>query len=142
MADAAALRVVPPHANPHVLVMGLVFAAADAFGIGSNDVANSFATSVGSGSLTLRAACCIAVFTEFTGAMALGDRVSKTIKGACVACVTRACASGVRRAGARGVRGALRCAAHAPSALQGRACSAAAAARPGRTALPRLHGVA
>ena len=99
------LRSIPPHAFTHVFVLGLVFAAADAFGIGaaarqrqqaraapdapatgSNDVANSFATSVGSGSLTLKAACCIAVFTEFGGAMLLGDHVTKTIKGAFPGC--------------------------------------------------------
>jgi phosphate/sulfate permease len=49
---------------------------------GSNDVANSFATSVGSGSLSLKGACFIACFTEFTGAMLLGDHVTKPIKGA------------------------------------------------------------
>jgi hypothetical protein len=81
--DAAGWRLVPPHSNTALFVAGLIFAAADAFGIGSNDVANSFATSVGSGSLTLRAACGIAVFTEFGGAMLLGDRVTKTIKGGC-----------------------------------------------------------
>lgn len=81
--DAAGWRLVAPHAITPLFIIGLVFAAADAFGIGSNDVANSFATSVGSGSLSLRAACGIAVFTEFGGAMLLGDRVTKTIKGAC-----------------------------------------------------------
>ena len=70
--------------NWHIFALGLIFAAADAFGIGSNDVANSFATSVGSGSLTLRSACLIAVFTEFFGAVALGDGVTKTIKGSII----------------------------------------------------------
>ena len=79
--DAAGWRLVAPHSITPLFIIGLVFAAADAFGIGSNDVANSFATSVGSGSLSLRAACGIAVFTEFGGAMLLGDRVTKTIKG-------------------------------------------------------------
>ena len=65
-------RTVAPHQNWHIFVLGLLFAAADAFGIGSNDVANSFATSVGSGSLTLRRACMIACVTEFTGAFVLG----------------------------------------------------------------------
>jgi hypothetical protein len=81
-AAAAALRYVAPHSYTHIFAMGLIFAAADAFGIGSNDVANSFATSVGSGSLSLKGACFIAVFTEFTGAMVLGEHVTKTIKGA------------------------------------------------------------
>ena len=83
--DAAGWRLVAPHSITPLFIIGLVFAAADAFGIGSNDVANSFATSVGSGSLSLRAACGIAVFTEFGGAMLLGDRVTKTIKGEGVA---------------------------------------------------------
>jgi phosphate/sulfate permease len=87
------LRVVPPHSFTFLFVFGLIFAAADAFGIGSNDVANAFATSVGSGSLSLRAACSIAVVTEFAGAMLLGEHVAKTIKGAwrpcAVECRTR-----------------------------------------------------
>lgn len=80
--DANGLRLVPPHSTPGLFALGLLFAAADAFGIGSNDVANAFATSVGSRSLTLRAACSIAVVTEFSGAMFLGSHVTKTIKGA------------------------------------------------------------
>ena len=62
--DALGFREVSSHRNLHIFLLGLAAAAADAFGIGSNDVANSFATSVGSGLLSLRAACFIAVFTE------------------------------------------------------------------------------
>jgi len=76
------LRDLPPHSFTPVFVLGLLFAAADAFGIGSNDVANSFATSVGSQSLSLRTACVIAVFTEFFGAIVLGGGVTTAIKGA------------------------------------------------------------
>ncbi|CAI5489496.1 unnamed protein product [Closterium sp. Naga37s-1] len=47
---------------------------------GANDVANSFATSVGSRSLTLAQAVCIAIFTEFGGAIALGATTTKTVK--------------------------------------------------------------
>ena len=47
--------------------------------------ANSFATSCASRALTFRRACCIAVFTEFTGAVLLGSNVAKTIKGAWLA---------------------------------------------------------
>lgn len=61
--------------------VGLVMAFLDAYGIGANDVANSFATSVGSGSLSLKAACCIAVFTEFGGAVLLGNSTADTIRG-------------------------------------------------------------
>ncbi|KAJ3111271.1 Na+/Pi symporter [Phlyctochytrium bullatum] len=46
----------------------------------ANDVANSFATSVGSRSLTLFQAVCIAIFTEFGGAIALGAETASTIK--------------------------------------------------------------
>lgn len=59
----------------------MVFAFADAYGIGANDVANSFATSVASGSLTLPQACIIAIFTEFLGALLLGSHTADTIKG-------------------------------------------------------------
>ncbi|KAK9679452.1 hypothetical protein K7432_016259 [Basidiobolus ranarum] len=53
----------------------------DAYGIGANDVANSFSTSVASKSLTLAQACCIAIFTEFFGALLLGSETSETIRG-------------------------------------------------------------
>ena len=52
----------------------------DAYSIGANDVANSFATSVGSRSLTLLQAVLIALVMEFTGAMALGQQTTTTIK--------------------------------------------------------------
>ncbi|KAI7860780.1 Na+/Pi symporter [Circinella umbellata] len=58
----------------------MVLAFADAFGIGANDVANAFATSVSSGSLTLIQAVICACFTEFLGALLLGNQVSDTIR--------------------------------------------------------------
>eukprot|EP00834_Sanchytrium_tribonematis_P006680 NODE_515_length_6587_cov_0.940197.p2 type:complete len:486 gc:universal NODE_515_length_6587_cov_0.940197:2694-1237(-) len=61
--------------------LGLILAFADAYGIGSNDVSNSFSTSVGSGSITLMQACIIACFTEFFGAVLLGSNTTKTISG-------------------------------------------------------------
>jgi phosphate/sulfate permease len=60
--------------------VGLVVAFTDAFGIGANDVANSFSTSVSSGSLTLLQACCIAIFSELLGAVLLGANTADTIK--------------------------------------------------------------
>ena len=53
----------------------------DGYGIGANDVANSFATSVGSRSLTLRQAVFIGMFTEASGAILLGKNTSETIRG-------------------------------------------------------------
>ena len=54
-------------------------AAAFAFGLGANDVANSFGTSVGSGAVTLRQAVLIAVVCEVAGAVGLGRGVSNTL---------------------------------------------------------------
>jgi hypothetical protein len=88
-------RVVAPHSYTFLFIAGLGFAAADAFGIGSNDVANSFATSVGSRSLSLRRACAIAAFTELFGAAVLGGSVTAGIKGKRTAC-SPGCA-GLRR---------------------------------------------
>ena len=56
------------------------FAFFTAFGIGANDVANAFATSVGSKALTIRKAMMIATVMEFGGAVLLGGQVSETIR--------------------------------------------------------------
>ena len=53
---------------------------ASAFGNGANDVANSYATSVAARTLTMPQAGIIATITEFIGAVALGSRVTATIK--------------------------------------------------------------
>jgi sodium-dependent phosphate transporter len=63
-----------------IVILGGIFAFLDAYGIGANDVANSFATSVGSRSLTLWQACSIAIFTEFGGAVLLGAETAETIR--------------------------------------------------------------
>ncbi|KAI8138499.1 phosphate transporter [Fennellomyces sp. T-0311] len=60
--------------------VGMVVAFMDAYGIGANDVANSFASSISSGSLSLVQACIAACFTEFLGALLLGSGVADTIK--------------------------------------------------------------
>ena len=50
------------------------------FGNGANDVANSYATSVAARTLTMPQVGGLAMITEFVGAVALGDRVTSTIK--------------------------------------------------------------
>ncbi|KAG0291302.1 hypothetical protein BGZ96_005295 [Linnemannia gamsii] len=73
-----------PHDYTFLFGIGLFFAFMDAYGIGANDVANSFATSVGSGSITLAQALIIACFCEFGGAYFLGANTTETIKGGIV----------------------------------------------------------
>ena len=51
-----------------------------AFGNGANDVANSYATSVAARTLKMWQAGILAAITEFVGAVALGSRVTDTIK--------------------------------------------------------------
>ncbi|KAK4112913.1 phosphate transporter family protein [Canariomyces notabilis] len=50
------------------------------FGNGGNDVANSYATSVAARTLTMPQVGILAAITEFVGAVALGSRVTGTIK--------------------------------------------------------------
>ncbi|KAL0579904.1 hypothetical protein V5O48_002075 [Marasmius crinis-equi] len=68
------------HQWDYLFAFGIIFAALDAFMIGANDVANSFATSVSSKSLTLRQACIAAAIFEFLGSVLVGARVADTIK--------------------------------------------------------------
>ncbi|KIW89893.1 uncharacterized protein Z519_09322 [Cladophialophora bantiana CBS 173.52] len=68
------------HAYDYIFALGVMFAFFDAWNIGANDVANSFATSVSSRSLTMRQAVAIATVMELAGAIGAGARVAETIR--------------------------------------------------------------
>lgn len=95
----------PMHQYDYIFAIGTIFALLDAYNIGASecdpllglwpctsgqiskvytdipdDVANSFATSVSSRSLTLRQAVVAASILEFLGAILAGSRVASTIK--------------------------------------------------------------
>ena len=63
-----------------IVIVGGLFGFFAAMGIGANDVANAFATSVGSGALKVRDAVIIALFCEAGGAILLGSQVTDTIR--------------------------------------------------------------
>ena len=65
---------------PWIFGCGILFAFYNAWGIGANDCANSFATSVGAKVLTLRSAVIIAAIFEFSGAVLMGSHVTDAIR--------------------------------------------------------------
>lgn len=72
------------YSNTHyftwILVLSFFAGFAASYGIGANDVANSFATSVGAKSLSISQAVCVASICEFTGAVLMGSQVTKTMR--------------------------------------------------------------
>ncbi|OZJ05037.1 hypothetical protein BZG36_02132 [Bifiguratus adelaidae] len=79
-ADSTIIPPMQPHHYTFIFALGVIVAGLDAYGIGANDVANGFASSVGSGSISLLTACLIALFTEFLGAFLLGSNTAETVK--------------------------------------------------------------
>ncbi|MCD1287716.1 MULTISPECIES: inorganic phosphate transporter [unclassified Brevibacterium] len=67
-----------------VLITTILFGAFMAFNIGGNDVANSFGTSVGAGTLTMKQALLVAAVFEVSGALLAGGEVTDTVKSGIV----------------------------------------------------------
>ena len=63
-----------------IFIVGIFFAFYNAWGIGANDCANSFATSVGAKVLTLKQAVLVAAIFEFSGAVLMGSHVTDAIR--------------------------------------------------------------
>eukprot|EP01095_Lingulamoeba_sp_RSL-Kostka_P006207 TRINITY_DN1935_c0_g1_i1.p1 TRINITY_DN1935_c0_g1~~TRINITY_DN1935_c0_g1_i1.p1 ORF type:complete len:504 (-),score=119.31 TRINITY_DN1935_c0_g1_i1:98-1609(-) len=63
-----------------ILILAIIVGFALTWSIGANDVANSFATSVGAKVLTIKQAIFIATIFEFLGAFLMGSHVAETFK--------------------------------------------------------------
>ena len=63
-----------------ILVVGGAFSYFASMGIGANDAANAFATSIGSKSLTIKNAVILAAVFESSGAILMGGHVVNTIR--------------------------------------------------------------
>ncbi|KAL4907013.1 hypothetical protein BDW74DRAFT_167047 [Aspergillus multicolor] len=68
------------HQYDWILALGTIFAFLDAWNIGANDVANSWATSVSSRSVKYWQAMILATIMEFAGGIGVGATVADTIR--------------------------------------------------------------
>lgn len=75
---------VGPQANTAILLITIAFAVFMAFNIGGNDVANSFGTSVGAGTLSMKQALVVASVFEVSGAVLAGGEVTDTVRSGIV----------------------------------------------------------
>lgn len=67
-----------------ILLLAILFGLFMAFNIGGNDVANSFGTSVGAGTLSMKQALLVAAVFEVTGAVLAGGEVTDTVRSGIV----------------------------------------------------------
>jgi len=66
--------------NLFILLTGYIFGFYMSWNIGANDVANSMASAVGAGAITIRQAVFIAGILNIAGAVFIGSHVTKTIR--------------------------------------------------------------
>ncbi|MDO5091647.1 MAG: anion permease [Cardiobacteriaceae bacterium] len=69
---------------PFVFMLAALFGLFMGFNIGGNDVANSFGTSVGAGTLSIPQALAVAAVFEVSGALIAGGEVTNTIRSGIV----------------------------------------------------------
>lgn len=72
------------NASPALLVIAILVGLFMAFNIGGNDVANSFGTSVGAGTLSMKQALLVAAVFEVSGAVIAGGDVTETVRSGIV----------------------------------------------------------